>query len=109
VGSTVERVGFDLRTTASGIAHLLRVAIRLVPMLANAPVIETWAGLRPGTADDLPILGEDPHAPGVYYATGHYRNGILLAPITADVIAAAVSGERAEINLQPFSAGRFHG
>lgn len=109
VGSTVEHVGFDMRTTASGIGSLLASATRALPALAEAPLIETWSGLRPGTADDLPILGEDPNAPGVFYATGHYRNGILLAPITADVLAAAVCGEDAGVDLRPFSAGRFHG
>lgn len=109
VGSTVERVGFDMRTTAAGVHGLLSAAIRALPALADAPVIETWSGLRPGTADDLPILGEDPRAPGIFYATGHFRNGILLAPITADIIAAAVSGQDAGFDLRPFSAGRFHG
>jgi len=109
VGSTVEHVGFDTRTTAAGIAHLLNTATRLIPALAGAPVLEMWAGVRPGTADDLPILGEDPRAPGVYYATGHFRNGILLAPITADVIADVVCGLNPEVDLRPFTAGRFHG
>lgn len=109
VGSTVERVGFELRTTAHGIAQLLNAALRVVPKLADADVVETWAGLRPGTPDDLPILGEDPQAPGVFYATGHFRNGILLAPITAELLAAAVCGEPAGFDLRPFSVGRFHG
>jgi glycine oxidase len=109
VGSTVERVGFELRTTAHGIAHLLNAALRVVPKLADADVVETWAGLRPGTPDDLPILGEDPRAPGVFYATGHFRNGILLAPVTAELLAGLVCGEPVRFPLQPFSAGRFHG
>ncbi|MGQ0815289.1 MAG: glycine oxidase ThiO [Gemmatimonadota bacterium] len=109
VGSTIERAGFEARTTAAGIAHLLNASVRAVPKLAQAAVVETWAGLRPGTADELPILGEDPRAPGVFYATGHFRNGILLAPITADLTAAALCGDAAELDLRPFSAGRFHG
>jgi glycine oxidase len=108
VGSTVERAGFDPRTTAQGIAHLLNAALRVVPLLADAAVVNTWAGLRPGTADDLPILGADPRAPGVFYATGHFRNGILLAPVTADLIAAGVFDEPLDSDIGAFSVGRFH-
>ena len=107
IGSTVERVGFDARTTAGGIAYLLESAIQVVPMLADANVIETWAGLRPGTPDGLPILGADPRAPGVFYATGHFRNGILLAPITADMMARAVV-DSATPNIASFAVNRFH-
>lgn len=108
VGSTVERAGFDPRTTALGIAHLLNAALRVVPALRDAAVVSTWAGLRPGTADDLPILGSDPHAPGVFYATGHFRNGILLAPITADLVAGAIFDEAPCADISAFSVGRFH-
>jgi glycine oxidase len=108
IGSTVERAGFDARTTAAGIAYLLNAAIRLVPAIAEASVVETWAGLRPGTPDDLPIIGADPRAGGVFHATGHFRNGILLAPITADVITALVLGERPDVDISAFSVGRFH-
>jgi glycine oxidase len=107
VGSTVEHVGFDARTTAEGVAHLLQAAERVVPKLADAPVVETWAGLRPGTPDDLPILGADPRAAGVFYATGHFRNGILLAPITADLMTAAICGDASAFDLRPFSVDRF--
>ena len=109
IGATVERVGFDPRTTASGIAGLLNSALRVVPVLRDATLIETWAGLRPGTPDDLPIIGEDARATGVFYATGHFRNGILLAPVTADVIASMVSGEKPPLDISAFSVGRFHG
>ncbi|MGQ0561151.1 MAG: glycine oxidase ThiO [Gemmatimonadota bacterium] len=109
VGSTAERAGFEVRTTAAGISNLLAAALRAVPQLAAAAVVETWAGLRPGTADELPILGEDPRAPGVFYATGHFRNGILLAPVTADLLADSVCDGRSELDLRPFTAGRFHG
>jgi glycine oxidase len=109
VGATVERAGFDPRTTAQGICELLNAALRAVPALAEATLVETWAGLRPGTSDDLPIIGPDPRAAGLYYATGHFRNGILLAPITADVIAELVMGERAQVDISAFSVGRFHG
>lgn len=109
VGSTLERAGFETRTTAKGVAHLLNAAVRAVPALADAAVVDTWAGLRPGTADELPILGEDPRMPGVFYATGHYRNGILLAPVTADLTADAVLGLPAKVDVRAFSAARFHG
>jgi glycine oxidase len=108
IGSTMERVGFDPRTTASGIATLLNAALRAVPALGDATIVDSWAGLRPGTADDLPILGGDPRAAGVFYATGHFKNGILLAPITADIISALVMGERSIMDISAFSAGRFH-
>lgn len=108
IGSTVERVGFDARTTARGVSQLLTAAIRVVPKLGDATVVETWAGLRPGTSDELPILGGDPRAPGVFYATGHYRNGILLAPVTADVIADAVFNDTPKVDLNAFAVSRFH-
>lgn len=109
IGSTLERAGFETRTTAKGVAHLLNAALRAVPALDNAAVVDTWAGLRPGTADDLPILGEDPRVPGVFYATGHYRNGILLAPMTADLTADLVLGVPTSAQVRAFSAARFHG
>lgn len=108
IGSTMERAGFDPRTTARGIATLLNAALRVVPALGDASVVDNWAGLRPGTSDDLPILGADPRASGVFYATGHFKNGILLAPITADIVSALVMGERAILDISAFSAGRFH-
>lgn len=108
VGSTVEHAGFDDRPTARGISQLMSAAIRAVPQLADAAVVETWAGLRPGTPDDLPILGADPRVPGVFYATGHYRNGILLAPVTADLIADAVMGNTPTPDIAAFAVDRFH-
>jgi glycine oxidase len=109
VGATVERAGFDPRTTAGGISQLLHAALRAVPGLRDAAFVETWAGLRPGTSDDLPILGGDPRAAGVYYATGHFRNGILLAPVTADLLSGMILGEEPAIDITSFSAGRFYG
>lgn len=107
VGSTTERAGFDPRTTAAGISGLLNAALRAVPALADASVVDSWAGLRPGTSDDLPILGSDAHVSGVHYATGHYRNGILLAPITAEIIAASVMGEKPAVDISAFAMRRF--
>jgi glycine oxidase len=86
VGATQEERGFDREVTRAGQVSLEEGAVRLVPALGEAPVVERWAGLRPGSADGLPILGPDPEVPNLCYATGHYRNGVLLAPYTADRI-----------------------
>jgi glycine oxidase len=107
IGATVERVGFDERTTPEGIHDLLEAARELRPEVAGARVLETWAGLRPGTPDDLPILGADPRVRGVFYATGHYRNGILLAPITARALTELIVDGESSIALTDFSIGRF--
>jgi glycine oxidase len=78
-----------------------------MPCVADQAVIETWAGLRPRAPDDLPILGPDPRVEGLIYATGHYRNGILLAPITARAIGELVVKGESSIDLAPFSVARF--
>jgi len=106
VGATVEEKGFDKRTDTDTIQRLYRAALKLVPKLADARILEDWAGLRPGTPDDLPILGET-DIPGYYAATGHFRDGILLAPITAQVMADVIEGRKAEYDLAPFSPQRF--
>ena len=102
----MEEIGFERRVTAGGIHTLLRAALELVPELARAPVAESWSGHRPGTADGWPILGPDPEVPNLLYATGHFRNGILLTPITARIIAGIIEGEEAAMDLAPFSIGR---
>jgi glycine oxidase len=106
VGATVEDVGFDRTTTEAGISALRSFAARLFPRLAAAPETSRWAGLRPGTLDDLPILGPLEDLP-VVVATGHYRNGILLAPWTARVVDALFSGVIKPTDLRPFSPARF--
>jgi len=108
IGATVENAGFTIQNTVHGLRSLMNGAVQLVPMLEHAPVIETWAGLRPGTPDDLPILGPDPEMPGLIYATGHFRNGILLTPITAELIAGLIAGAPVP-ELQKFSIARFRG
>jgi glycine oxidase len=105
VGATVERAGFRKTVTAAGVATLLSSAIALAPSLGNARVSDAWAGLRPGTPDGLPLLGESPLA-GLYLAAGHFRNGILLAPITALRIADLLTGAAVQ-DLAPFAPERF--
>jgi glycine oxidase len=106
VGTTVEEAGFDKRTDPATIQRLHRAAIALVPQLQNAKILEDWAGLRPGTPDALPILGAT-STPGYYVATGHFRDGILLAPITAQIMADVISGTDPGYDLTPFSPARF--
>jgi glycine oxidase len=106
VGTTVEEVGFDKRTDVAAIQRLRAAAIAMVPELRNAKILEDWAGLRPGTPDGLPILGATGTS-GYYVATGHFRDGILLAPITSQVMTAVIEGKNPEHDLAPFSPARF--
>lgn len=106
VGATVEEAGFDKRTDADTLRRQHEAAIELVPKLRDAHILEEWAGLRPGTPDALPILGRT-RTPGYYVATGHFRDGILLAPITAHVMADVVMGAECPYDLTPFSPSRF--
>jgi glycine oxidase len=107
VGATVEEAGFDKRTDLATIQRLHKSAIELVPKLADAKILEDWAGLRPGTPDALPILGAT-NIPGCYAATGQFRDGILLAPITAEVMSAVIEGRKPEHDLTAFSPARFN-
>jgi glycine oxidase len=106
-GSTTEHAGYDKRVTAGGVASIIKSAIEIMPCVADQAVIETWAGLRPRAPDDLPILGADPRVEGLIYATGHYRNGILLTPITAQAISELIIKGESRVNLVPFSVARF--
>jgi glycine oxidase len=106
VGTTVEEAGFDKRTDVATIQRLHEAAIAVVPELRNAKILEDWAGLRPGTPDSLPILGAT-STPGYYVATGHFRDGILLAPITARVMTDVIEGKHPEHDLAPFTPARF--
>lgn len=104
VGATVENCGFDGRTNAEGISTLLERALSAAPSLRNFTISEMWAGLRPGTPDGRPFIG--PTAlDGYFLATGHYRNGILLAPVTAALIADCLGGGSNDL-LAPFAPGR---
>lgn len=106
IGATVEYVGFDKTVTAGGIRGLLDAAIELVPSLAEAEVVETWAGFRPDTDDHLPVMGPCEVA-NLFLATGHFRNGILLAPITAELIAECLVRQASPAELWPFRINRF--
>jgi len=106
VGATVEEAGFDKKTDTATIQRLHRAAIEMVPKLSDARILEDWAGLRPGTPDGLPILGPTP-TPGYFVATGHFRDGILLAPVTAKVMADVIEGRVPEHDLRAFSPSRF--
>jgi glycine oxidase len=91
VGATAEELGFDERVTAGAVYELLRDAQRIMPAVTELELAEASAGLRPGSPDNLPIVGES-GMPGLVYATGHGRNGILLTPLTAEIVASAVTG-----------------
>jgi glycine oxidase len=106
IGATSEEAGFDKQIVPETIETQRRAAIEVVPALANAPVMETWTGLRPGTPDNLPIMGVT-SVPGYFVATGHYRDGILLAPVTARAIGQTIAGDRPEFDLTAFGAERF--
>ncbi len=106
VGATNEDAGFDLSITAAGLGQLLTDARQISSHVGSYRILETWTGLRPATPDELPIIG--PSAiPGVYYATGHYRNGILLAPITAAIVADLVDRRKPDVSMEPYAPERF--
>jgi glycine oxidase len=106
IGATIEDAGFDKTVHPSDIARLRSLAAALLPPLADAPQLEAWAGLRPATPDGLPLLGALPDQPNHLLATGHYRDGILLAPATAHVMAQLLFAEVPSIDLTPFSLAR---
>jgi glycine oxidase len=91
--------------TAKAVRDLLDAAIDLVPSLGDAKLLRSWSNFRPYTPDELPLLGAA-HLDGLIFATGHYRNGILLAPITAEIVRRQIMGGRAPIDLAPFSPAR---
>jgi glycine oxidase len=105
VGATVEERGFDTTVTAGGVHELLREAYRLIPEIAELELGEAIAGLRPGTPDNAPLIGSG--GDGLLVATGHFRNGVLQAPVTADSIASLLADEPPPIDLGPFSPLRF--
>jgi glycine oxidase len=106
VGATNEDAGFDLSVTPAGLGRLLMDAQAISSHVGSYPIRETWTGLRPATPDGMPIIGPS-EIPGVYYATGHYRNGVLLAPITAAIVADLLDGRRPAVDIEPYSPARF--
>jgi glycine oxidase len=109
LGSTMEDVGFHPKVTAEGLAQIMAATAALCPALIRAKVRRSWAGLRPMTPDGLPVIGAEPDLPGLWYATGHGRNGILLAGLTGRIIAQLITGEKPAHHLLPFTPGRFKG
>ena len=107
IGATVEDVGFDRSLDPQQLGHLLDRATALLPELHGAPILNSWSGLRPATDDRLPALGRLPASDRLFVASGHYRNGILLAPGTAELLAQLITGESLSLALDAFSAGRF--
>jgi glycine/D-amino acid oxidase-like deaminating enzyme len=107
IGATVEEAGFDLSIDESAIQRLRAAAVELCPVLADAPIVRRWAGIRPATPDRLPIIGPDPFERALIYACGHSKNGILLAPETAAIVARLALGDPAERDISRFSVTRF--
>jgi len=105
-GSTLENAGFEKRVTPRGLEKIFSAVQELVPGLASAEVVDTWSGLRPDTPDHLPLLGPG-ELDGLTFATGHYRSGILLAPITAKLVREWVTERRVSLDWEPFSPLRF--
>ena len=106
LGATVEDVGFDATNTPDGLGSISTRAFEISPMLETSTFVGAWAGLRPGTPDDLPIIGPVADVPNLVLATGHFRNGILLAPITADLVRQIVMGDTLDMDMAPYSPGR---
>jgi glycine oxidase len=107
VGATSEDAGFDERPTVCGVRALTTAASTLVPALNGAAFEGVRVGLRPATADELPIVGPSSRLPRVFYATGHYRNGVLLAPLTARVVADLVLNQPPGVDLESMRPARF--
>jgi len=105
-GSTLENAGYEKAVTSGGLEEILGAVNELAPSLASAEILDTWSGLRPGTPDQLPVLGPT-DVEGLMIATGHYRNGILLAPVTAKLITDWITEGRTTLNCEDFSPLRF--
>ena len=106
LGATVEDVGFDASNTPDGLGAISTRAFEISPMLETSTFVSAWAGLRPGTPDNLPIIGPSAEFPNLVVATGHFRNGILLAPITAELVRQIILGETPSFDLAAFSPDR---
>jgi glycine oxidase len=105
IGATVERAGFDRQVEPAVVERLQGLAAKLWPAIASAPVVESWSGIRPGTRDELPLIGSG-GTPHCWIATGHFRNGILLAPATGMVVRQLLQGKAPEVSVADFLPGR---
>ncbi|MDQ3668099.1 MAG: glycine oxidase ThiO [Acidobacteriota bacterium] len=106
-GSTTDQAGFDKEATASGVHSILSHALEISPLICDLPLLGVWAGLRPRAQDGLPVLGPCAEIQGLTFATGHYRNGILLAPITGELLASAIVDNVVSSDLNVFGPDRF--
>lgn len=106
-GSTTEEAGFDREVTAYGVHSILANALEISPLISNLPLTGAWAGLRPRARDSLPVMGSYAEVKGLFFATGHYRNGVLLAPITGELIADAIVDNVVSPDLVAFGPARF--
>jgi glycine oxidase len=106
-GSTTETAGFAKEVTAKGLESIRTRALEIVPGVAGLTLVDSWAGLRPRAPDDLPVLGKSNETDGLFFATGHYRNGILLAPLTGELIAALIAHNVVAEELHTFAPDRF--
>lgn len=109
IGATVEELGFDTTVTAGGVSTLLRAAWEILPGVDECEFVEAIAGIRPGSIDNAPVLGRAPGIDNLILATGHFRNGVLLSPLTADVVATLAGGGQPQVDLSPFAPSRFTG
>jgi glycine oxidase len=107
LGSTMEYVGFEPEVTPEGLSRIMRATMALCPGLMRGKLTRSWAGLRPVTPDGLPVIGPEPRVEGVWYATGHGRNGILLAGLTGRLVGQLMNGEEPSLSLRAFSPLRF--
>ena len=107
IGATVEEMGYDKSLTAGGIYNLLKIAREVLPAIEDLSIVESWSGLRPTSRDDAPIIGPSKKIKGLIYATGHHRNGILLAPLTSSIIKNYYLKGRIENDFNNFEPGRF--
>jgi glycine oxidase len=107
IGATIERVGFERAVTPDGLGGLIAQAVALVPEIGRRPITRSWCGFRPAAPDGLPVLGPWPDVAGLFVATGHHRNGILLAPITATVMADCIVHGTIPDSITPFLPQRF--
>jgi glycine oxidase len=102
VGSTLEYVGFDKRTTEQGLNELQQAAVELIPDLAALPIEHHWAGLRPGSPDGVPVIGPHPDISNLYICAGHFRNGVVLGPASARVLSDQLLGLRPALDPAPY-------